>query len=399
MVGIDAARAVRQDEVTPIRLTGIDADTATLVARIHWRGKRFVSSTTFSVPESGVVDTAEHAPNDQLYDGVEPMRWLWAATPTDGETDDVVGSDVSGGETAVRFEARVDDEPRATAEQRRSVVGPAVEHHSVETADLAGELYLPGGDGPHPGVVVLHGSGGDPPLGVAGLLAAEGYAAFALQWLDHPTTPTDSLTAVPFSHVDRAATYLRDRSPVRDDVGIWGISKGGELALQVGARQSWPAAVVAVSGSAIAMPGHEPEQSSWADGGEPVPFLSPPTDPLAAPPTAPRDRIELMLDAASDEQLARATAPFDAGSPPMLLLSGGADAVWPARRLCAPAVDRLAAAGVRVDHEAFPEAGHAILPPYHPTTPRTGETTRGNHDAAVEGWRATRSFLDAELAP
>mgnify|MGYP006282281935 FL=1 len=397
MVAIDAATTARHDEVTPVRLGGIAAEAATLVARIRWRGERFVSSTTFAVPGSGVVDTAEHEPVDGPYDGVEPMGWLWAATPTDGAADDVIGTDVFDGETAIRFEAQVDDETRATAEQRRSVTDSAVEHHSVGTADLAGELFLPDGEGPHPGVVVLHGSGGVPPLGVAGLLAGEGYAAFALRWLDHPTTPTGSLTAVPLSHVDSAAAYLRERPTVRDDVGLWGISKGGELALQVGARRSWPAAVVAVSGSAVAMPGHEPGQPSWADSGEPVPFLSPPAPPADDVPSKPRDRIALMLDAATEDELDRATAPLGAGSPPTLLLAGGADAVWPASRLCTPAADRLEAAGVRVEQRTYADAGHTLLPPFHPTTPETGGTARGNRRGAVEGWRATRSFLDAEL--
>lgn len=396
MVEIDATATVRQDEATAIRLTGVDAETVTLVAGVRWRGDRFVSRTTFALPESGVVDTAEHAPIEGPYDGAEPTGWLWAATPTEAD-DSGIGD---GAETAVRFGAHVDGERRATAEQRRSITDPAVERREVDTGAVAGELFLPTDDGPHPGVVVLHGSGGRPPLGVAGLLAAEGYAAFALRWLDHPATPTDSLTAVPLSHVDRAAAFLREQPTVgANEVGVWGISKGGELALQLGARRDWPAAVVAVSGSAVAMPGRDPGSSSWADDGEPVPFLSPPEDPPEDAPTTPRDRIAFMLDAASDGELARATVPLDGDAPPTLLLSGESDAVWPAGRLCAPAVERLDAAGVRVERRVFPDAGHTLLPPHHPTTPNTGGTARGNRRGAVEGWRATRSFLAAELGP
>ncbi|MFW5948225.1 MAG: hypothetical protein ACOCSD_01345 [Halolamina sp.] len=46
-----------------------------------------------------------------------------------------------------------------------------------------------------------------------------------------------------------------------------------------------------------------------------------------------------MLDEATDDELARATVPVDATSPPTLLLSGGAGAVWRAPRLCEPAVE------------------------------------------------------------
>ena len=398
MVEIDATATVRQDDATPIRLTGVDAETVTLVAGVRWRGDRFVSRTTFAVSD-GVVDTAADAPTEGPYDGVEPTGWLWAATPAADKAVDTADGDIAAGEAPVRFEARIDGKRRATAEQRRSVTDPAVERRWVETEAVAGELFLAAGDGPHPGVVALHGSGGRPPLGVAGLLAAEGYAAFALRWLDHPTTPTDSLTEVPLSHVDRAAAFLREQPAVRDEVGVWGISKGGELALQVGARRDWPAAVVAASGSAIAMPGQEPGRSSWADDGEPVSFLSPPADPPEDAPSAPRHRIALMLDAASDDELARRTPPLDEGSPPTLLLSGECDAVWPAARLCRPAVERLDTAGVRVEHRLFSDAGHTLLPPQHPTTPRTGGTGRGNRRGAVEGWRATRSFLGAELGP
>jgi acetyl esterase/lipase len=127
------------------------------------------------------------------------------------------------------------------------------------------------------------------------------------------------------------------------------------------------------------------------------------TVPVAASAPCRRRAVETTgshrahVDAATEDELDRATVPLGAGNPPTLLLSGGADAVWPASSLCTPAADRLEAAGVRVEQRTYADAGHTLLPPFHPTTPETGGTARGNRGGAVEGWRATWSFLDAEL--
>lgn len=106
---------------------------------------------------------------------------------------------------------------------------------------LAGLLHTPAGPGPHPGVLLLGGSeGGVPDNGVAGLLASRGFAKLALAYFGADGLPGE-LVRIPLEYFGHAITWLSARPDVADGrVGVIGASRGGELALWLGA--TFPAA-------------------------------------------------------------------------------------------------------------------------------------------------------------
>ena len=89
----------------------------------------------------------------------------------------------------------------------------------------------------------------------------------------------DELIEVSIEPIERAVAYLRQRG--FDRVGIYGISKGGELALLAASLMPQITCVVAISPLACAMPGITgnkslagkglSDRSSWTWRGEPVP--------------------------------------------------------------------------------------------------------------------------------
>lgn len=103
-------------------------------------------------------------------------------------------------------------------------------------------------------LIVLGGSEGNEniPRNLGARFAREGIAALGLCYWNVPGL-SDELIEVPIEPIERAVAYLWQRG--FDRVGIYGISKGGELALLAASLMPQITCVVAISPLACAMPG------------------------------------------------------------------------------------------------------------------------------------------------
>src|ERR687885_1057631 len=150
----------------------------------------------------------------------------------------------------------------------------------VEREDLVGTLFYPATPGPHPTVLVFGGSGGGLREGGAEALASEGFAALALAYFAIDPLPRD-LVEIPLEYFERAIAWLKEQPAIDGDrIAAMGNSKGGELALLLGA--TYPEDVKAVVGyvpSGIVWQGVSfgprllNPGSSWTLGGRPWPFV------------------------------------------------------------------------------------------------------------------------------
>ena len=97
-----------------------------------------------------------------------------------------------------------------------------------------GMMIRPAEEGPHPGVLYLHGSGDTvaDSIGVLRLFARAGYVALDVDYLDLPAGGLD------LEVIDKSLEYL-NRSPHvrRGSVFLNGFSLGGRLALRLAATQ------------------------------------------------------------------------------------------------------------------------------------------------------------------
>ena len=272
----------------------------------------------------------------------------------------------------------------------------------VDHDDLAGTVYTPPGEGPHPAVLNLHGSGGSSSGRFARLLASNGYAVFSVRYFGEADPLPDELAQVPLSYFDTAAAWFRGQPEVADGpLGLVGASRGGELALLLGARYDWAGAVVTYAGSGIAYdtPAGIP---AWIADGEPIPHISGEGAPDRVDGrVVTRPVLERGLDAASDDERRRATIPVERIDGGVLLLSGGADPVWPAQRLSAIAAERLERRGHDhpAEHLTYDQVGHLIGVPYAPTSSvaHGGSSARATAHAAADSWPVVLEFLDRGL--
>jgi len=273
-------------------------------------------------------------------------------------------------------------------------------------ADVPATLYLPPDADAAPGVVLLHGSDGEPLDRTATLLAEAGFAAAAVQYFGAGADVRDHLDEVPVEGLGSVTTALADHAAVAgESVGLYGASKGAELALVAGVHLDDVAAVVSVGGSNYVWEGLHRDwsptgTSSWSVDGEPLPYV--PFAPADAPGESIRASYESAFDHADPGIAAAATIPVEEIGAPLLFVTGERDRMWPSTPYAEAAMARLEERGYEhaTRHLSFAEAGHAIGPPGprldeldEQTLEMLGGTLEGARTAAEEGWPEIRSFL------
>jgi esterase/lipase len=405
------------DEKPTLVVKGLEAGqrvtltaTATSAMGGEWR-----SNATFEVDGDGTVRVAEQAPLEGSYEGADDAGLLWSMRPVQDLSARQAGFRPKGKTYDMTVTATVQGQSVAETTLVRRSRSPEVTTKTVAADDVAGVFATPAVDEPRPGVLALHGSGGDPLTSEAALLASHGYPTLAIEYFGSAEPIPDQLLDVPLSYFDRAADWLRDQPTVRDgDLGVYGWSKGGEGALFLAAYADWVGAVVAGAPSGVAWQGVT-SNMQWADGpswsvdGEPVPYVS--GQGYMADTTD--DGLYLLsaayenaLSDADEKVIQEATFPVEHCDAPILCLSGEDDGMWPSVRMAEFAVERLREhdAGDRIEHQAYENTGHVIPTPYAPTYGMSkassmylGGTPPGIATAAADHWPRVLQTLEAGL--
>jgi uncharacterized protein len=250
--------------------------------------------------------------------------------------------------------------------------------------------------------------------------ARAGFAALALAYFGLDGLPRE-LVEIPLEYFERAIAWLK-RHPMVDagQVAVVGNSKGGELALLLGA--TFPRDVGAVVGyapSALVWQGiafdrevyYGGPRSPWAIRGEAVPFV-----PLARPGAAEMIRMtEALIEdrpigtrafyeraLRNESAVAAASVPVEEIEAPVLLISGTDDRLWPSTRLSEMAIRRLEAHDRPFprEHLRYEGAGHMIAPPgYEPAASWTnrfelGGSREADEFANADSWPRVIAFLE-----
>jgi dienelactone hydrolase len=371
---------------TPVRIhaSGLaPGQTLTLRASMaDHAGVGWASSATFVATVDGVVDPAAQAPVDGSYDGVDEMGLFWAMEPLVAPLERAPFALLSEAPLAVTLAAEIDGQRAAEAALERLIVADGLLASDVREGGLLGRFFQPARGGPHPALLVFGGSGGG--LGwsrqVAPLLARHGFATLALAYFGIDPLPSE-LVEIPLEYFATALDWLAGRPGVLGErPAVMGVSKGGELALLLGATFPRVRAVVAVVPSHVVQAGvgEAPltTASSWSRHGQPLPCLQRSAldltggqgrDPEA--PIALRGYYDAALtDTAA---VARAAIPVERINGRVLMISGSDDGFWPSTAMADQVVDRLArhAHPYPVQHLAYQGAGHGAGGiPYLPKT-------------------------------
>jgi dienelactone hydrolase len=376
-----------------------------------WGGAPWRSWAVFEADAIGEVALATAPALSGSYRGVSAMGLFWSMERQD-EAAPAIPLD---GDFPLTLAAGAPAGARAEARLERRLVSTGVTSRDVETDGLVGTLFTPASPGLHPAVIVLSGESGGVWLSLAALLASRGYAALALGYFGMPGLPR-TLVNIPLEYFEKAVAWLLETvRPPDGFVAAIGISRGGELALLLGASLPAIGAVVAYAPSGVVfgpVGSAAPGESAWTRRGRPLAHLAQRNrsvdwsaiDPKRTP-IVERPLYESMLG--DREAVERSSIPVEQTKGPVLLISGKADDQWPSYQLAQIAYHRLQ--GNRhpypFAHLSYDGAGHALSFPYTPTTvtsyvhPLTGRlyslggqpalTARANADS----WPRVLAFL------
>lgn len=337
--------------------------------------REWMSKAKYNTSAGTVSPTSMVSVNDNITGGLTEL--IQRANPKEGTGPYQPGREVN--EVTVQVEHAGKTLGSTTIE--RTYGTSEITSKAIDNESFVGRLYEPPENGPTHPVVVLHGSSGTPADGIARLLASHGFEALAVQYFDwrgqHEKLPA-GLERVPMESVENAVLWMSDRGDAStNEVGIFGMSKGGELALLLGSRVETVGPVVSVNGSGIVWAGISqrefPPGPSWVTDGEPVPYVPFVDDDSVwdvEPPMEMEPGYSKSFEVANEATIDRATISVESIAGPVLLVSGGADRMWDSQHLHNIAASRLDRHDRAYQHLVYPDAGHAITAPYQPTAER-----------------------------
>lgn len=395
------------DQPVPIRVSAL-APGSVVSLRVEFVDAQDIlwsAEATFLVGSSGVVDTSTDAPTDGSYSGPLAAGLFSHAQPVDGAPDRRFASaGLTGVPTSIVL--HLDGSPHDTLIVSRHLVPPGVGVREVRESGFRGRLFSPqaplGG-----GVVVLGGSEGGFPDGLAAILAGNGYVALSLPYFGVEGLPAE-LAEIPLESIDHAVRWLRRYEQSGGRVALFGTSKGAEAALLVSTLGSEPDGLVAYAPSSVAWSCicGESNRASWTWEGESLPSVGPGADPTydaAGGPIRPathyryRKRIRPGVGLIEIERYAG----------PLLLVAGADDQLWPSAEMADELIERRSGEhGHPLDAlYTYEDAGHLIGKAFLPAGStriargrlETGGSPRGNAVAQADAWAKVLDFLTAIL--
>jgi dienelactone hydrolase len=302
-----------------------------------------------------------------------------------------------------------------------TLLAPAMPANCTKAVTFTGTVCAPATPGKHPAIVLLGGSeGGDSMAPVAPEFAAHGYVAASVAYFGLPGFPK-LLDLVPVETVGGALAELAKRPDVDPNrIAIFGISKGGELALLAASTYPQVRAVVAdvpspfgwesIPNGPVSAP-----HSSWTANGKPVPFV--PYAAAMGQAVAQSYMQQKPLDlrpgyaASMGDKAAVTTAMFHLENihGPVLCLAAQDDQIWDSPAQCTIATEYLQAHrhSYADASEVYAGAGHVFLfataqQPFVQAAQNgmqilLGGTPEGNVAAGKQAWPKIFSFLGSAL--
>ena len=302
-----------------------------------------------------------------------------------------------------------------------TAVMPGLPANCAKPVTFTGTICASVTPGKHPAIILLGGSeGGDQMANVAPQFANAGYVATSVAYFGLPGLPR-LLELIPVETVGGALAELSKRPDVDPNrIAIFGISKGGELALLAASTYPQIHAVVAdvpspfgwesIPNGPVSMP-----QSSWTVAGKPAPFV--PYGMAMAQAVGASYMQHKPLDlrpgyaAAMADKNAVSAAMYHLENihGPVLCLAAQDDQIWDSPAQCMIAMSYLQA-----QHHPYADvsqtydgAGHIFLfaTPERPLIQAgqngiqilLGGTAQANVAAAKQAWPKIFSFLASAL--
>lgn len=220
-------------------------------------------------------------------------------------------------------------------------------------------------------MIVITGSdgGGKWANEIAGVFAAQGVPSFALSYWDGALLPK-TLSLIPLEMIQSAAVWLKEQGYQK--IGIYGISKGAELALTAASFFPVVEFIVAVSPACCVFEGIAKPQysgaSSWTWKNMPLPFASFKNTKVNMLKNIVKTHqfgfTPQYLKVLASEKNESNTIKVENINGPILLLAAEQDAQWPSAKMGKLIIERLKSKHFLFPFrlELFHPASHILCP-------------------------------------
>lgn len=292
---------------------------------------------------------------------------------------------------------------------------PGPQGERVMLGDTPANYFPASSPGRHPAILLLGGSDGslrEFRNVYARALAAKGYAVLYPGY--YMTRENNrSFNMVPLETFDQALAWMKARPEIdANRIGIIGHSKGAEGALLIASRHPEIKAVVAAMPSDVVWQGFDFNStdmskfnSSWSEGGQPVPFVK--YKLLSWYQWFSSDALSRMFRQSWDEAATypNAAISVERMNAELLLICSGQDMIWPSCPMARAAKQRFNTGGTRsASLLVYPEAGHWAFGPVDNLAPydkallgEVGGTAKSDMAARRDQWPKILDFLSKRL--
>jgi dienelactone hydrolase len=388
------------DQPVMLRATVVDDDS------VEW-----VSENIF-MPKNGFVDLTTAAPTSGSYVSPDAMGFIWSMVPADTNTA-VLFSSKNLTPLTVNLQVYIENSLVVSTEITRLRIKEGIQRTEIRDNGLVGTLFIPKGTVQLPAIIDLSGSGGGMSETRAALLASHGYISLSLAYFGMESLP-ETLTNISLEYFRKAIEFLQQQERVNPkNIGIIGRSRGGELALLLGATYPQIKCVIGYVPGIYRCPGDR--GPAWILNDEPLPFISSSGDEKVMAEIQrsiasgeATSFLPMFTSIINDPSAIKGTEiPIENINGSILLISGQDDQLWPSATMSEIAIDRLTTEGFEFEykHLSYPNAGHYIGTPFKPTSiseakhpvngvfMKLGGTPEGNAYANMDSWQQVLKFL------
>ncbi|GAB7014856.1 hypothetical protein JCM10550A_02220 [Methanogenium cariaci] len=374
-------------------------------------GVAWQSVTPYTLNPQGCLEIAVAESDGESFDDIDPWEIFDSMRPVDDPEGPLpLFAKRTTEPLRVEIQATAPDGDTARSSLRLHVFDDATTvREEVSEGPVQGSFFCPKGSGPFPVVVCFGGSDGWFTEPRAALLASHGIATFTVAYFGGEPL-TKELCEVPLEFFDRAVAFLMAHPAADTDrMGIYGYSKGGELALLLASRDARIRAVAAYSPSSVVWqsPKGGAPKSSWTADGVPVPFVPMHFSGMkllkliTGRPVAFREVYEQGLKKHPDKAEA-ARIPVEQIAGPVFLVSGTDDGVWPSTVMADAVEETLKTAGGAVTHLKYAGAGHLSTIPGLPAPEQMdtlifGGSSKTSSRALEDAWQKLVVFFTTTL--
>lgn len=210
------------------------------------REKIFESTATFQASKDGIVSLSHVKPIKGSYNEIDSFGLFWSMEDAQSKHGDFFVKQHSNA-VSVDISLEIAGQFLDTVKITRQFYSDDIQKDTISN-EFTGVVYHPVKEGTYPGVLLLGGSDGGYLEPAAALLASYGYTVLALAYFGMENVP-ENLESIPLEYFEKATHWLKKHPSVNKQVSLIGFSRGGELALLLGATYDEYKAVIAVSPS------------------------------------------------------------------------------------------------------------------------------------------------------